>query len=164
MCMLLGQGSSLRRSCGIAVAMPNLNLLGHMGTSLGVSFFFFYNCMCGIWKLPGWGGVESEPQLPAYTTATARQDPNCICDLHHAALGNARSLTHWARPGIKLFFPLFSPFLPSSHGSSHLPLHYLESPSQSSDSLCQAEESTKSLHNSLRHSEFLSSCSGGGRK
>ena len=27
-------------------------------------------------------GVESEPQLPASTTATARQDPSCICDLH----------------------------------------------------------------------------------
>ena len=28
-------------------------------------------------------GVESELQLPAYTTATATRDPSCVCDLHH---------------------------------------------------------------------------------
>ena len=26
--------------------------------------------------------VESELQLPAYTTDTATPDPNCVCDLH----------------------------------------------------------------------------------
>ena len=30
-------------------------------------------------------GVESELQLPAYTTATATQDPSSICDLHHSS-------------------------------------------------------------------------------
>ena len=30
-------------------------------------------------------GVESELQLPAYTTATAMQDPSCICNLHHSS-------------------------------------------------------------------------------
>jgi len=30
-------------------------------------------------------GVKSELQLPAYTTATAMQDQNCICDLHHSS-------------------------------------------------------------------------------
>ena len=34
-------------------------------------------------------GVESELQLPAYATATATQDLNCICDLHHS------SWQHW---------------------------------------------------------------------
>ena len=29
--------------------------------------------------------VELELQLPAYTTATAAQDPSCICDLHHSS-------------------------------------------------------------------------------
>ena len=29
-------------------------------------------------------GVKSELQLPAYSTATAMQDPSCICDLHHS--------------------------------------------------------------------------------
>ena len=31
-----------------------------------------------------WPGVTSE-QLPAYTTATAMQDPSPICDLHHSS-------------------------------------------------------------------------------
>ena len=29
-------------------------------------------------------GVESELQLPVYTTATAMWDPSCACDLHHS--------------------------------------------------------------------------------
>ena len=29
-------------------------------------------------------GVEWELQLPAYATATATLDLNCICDLHHS--------------------------------------------------------------------------------
>ena len=34
-------------------------------------------------------GVELELQPPAYTTATAMQDPSHICDLHHI------SRQHW---------------------------------------------------------------------
>ena len=30
-------------------------------------------------------GVESELQLPAYTTATAMPDPTHVCDLHHSS-------------------------------------------------------------------------------
>ena len=30
-------------------------------------------------------GVKLELQLPAYATATAMQDPNCVCDLHHSS-------------------------------------------------------------------------------
>ena len=30
-------------------------------------------------------GVESELQLPAYSTATAMLDPSLICDLHHSS-------------------------------------------------------------------------------
>ena len=30
-------------------------------------------------------GVESELQLPVYTTATATRDPSCVCDLHHSS-------------------------------------------------------------------------------
>ena len=33
--------------------------------------------------------VESELQLPAYTTATATGDLSCTCDLHHS------SWQHW---------------------------------------------------------------------
>ena len=34
-------------------------------------------------------GVESELQLPAYTTGTETPDPSLICDLHHS------SQQHW---------------------------------------------------------------------
>ena len=30
-------------------------------------------------------GVESELHLLAYATATAVQDPSCVCDLHHSS-------------------------------------------------------------------------------
>ena len=47
-------------------------------------------------------GVELEPQLPAYTTATAMQNPSHICHLHNGSqqhqilnpLGEAREQTH----------------------------------------------------------------------
>ena len=45
-------------------------------------------------------GVESELQLPAYTIASATQDPSCIW-YHTIAHSNAGFLTHWGRPGIK---------------------------------------------------------------
>jgi len=34
-------------------------------------------------EIPGLG-VESELQLPAYTTVTATSDQSHICDLHHS--------------------------------------------------------------------------------
>ena len=47
------------------------------------SFFFSFFLGPQPWhmEIPRWG-VESEPQLPAYTTVTARQDPSHGCDLH----------------------------------------------------------------------------------
>ena len=30
-------------------------------------------------------GVESELQLPAYTTASATRDLTCVCNLHHSS-------------------------------------------------------------------------------
>ena len=47
-------------------------------------------------------GVNSELQLPAYSTATATQDPSYVCNLHHSSqprrilnpLGEARDGTH----------------------------------------------------------------------
>lgn len=30
-------------------------------------------------------GVQSELQLPAYTTVTETQDPRHVCDLHHSS-------------------------------------------------------------------------------
>ena len=35
-------------------------------------------------EVPGLG-IESEVQLPAYTTAIAMQDLSYICDLHHSS-------------------------------------------------------------------------------
>ena len=46
-------------------------------------------------------GAQSELQLPAYTTATVTSNPSLVCNLH-TAHSNAGSVTHWARPGIKL--------------------------------------------------------------
>ena len=45
-------------------------------------------------------GVETELQLPAYTTATATRDP-AVSMTYTTADGNTRSLTHRARPGIE---------------------------------------------------------------
>ena len=30
-------------------------------------------------------GVESELQLPAYTTVTSTPDPSCVCNFHHSS-------------------------------------------------------------------------------
>ena len=76
------------------------------------SFFFFLLLFrAAPWHLGGSQarggigaavGVESEWQLPAYTTVTATQDPNRICNLHHSSqqhwilnpLSEARDGTH----------------------------------------------------------------------
>ena len=58
------------------------------------NFFFFnlcvYVCVCVLGLHPGHIEiprleVESELQLPAYITATATEDPSCICDLYHSS-------------------------------------------------------------------------------
>ena len=63
-------------------------------TSLFYLFFFWSFVFLGphLWhmEVPRLG-VESELQLPAYTTATAMPDPNCVCDLHHSS-GQCRIL------------------------------------------------------------------------
>lgn len=45
-------------------------------------------------------GILTELQFLAYATATASQDPNWFCDLHHS-YDNARSLTHLSRQGFE---------------------------------------------------------------
>ena len=57
-------------------------------------FFLFSFCSLkgrtlGIWKFVPRLGVESEMQLPTYTTGTATPDLNFVCDLHHS------SWQHW---------------------------------------------------------------------
>ena len=68
-------------------------------------FILFYFCFLGLhlWhmEVPRLG-VESEQQLPAYTTAIATLDPSRICDLHHSSqqhrflnpLSRAKDWTH----------------------------------------------------------------------
>ena len=47
-------------------------------------------------------GIELELQPPAYATATATAMPDpSHSATYTAAHGNARSLIHWARPGIQ---------------------------------------------------------------
>ena len=52
-------------------------------------FFFFFFLGPNPWHM--WHmefprlGVKCELYLPAYTTATATQDPRCICDPHHSS-------------------------------------------------------------------------------
>ena len=70
-----------------------IQLVEHLKLHVWLPFFFFFSWL----HLAGMAvrslGVELELQLPAYTTATATQDPRHVCNLHHN-LGNARSLTH----------------------------------------------------------------------
>ena len=58
--------------------------------------------------------VESELQLPTYTTATAVQDPSHICDLYHASwqcwmlslMSNATDPAHTLRDTGRVLNPL----------------------------------------------------------
>ena len=49
--------------------------------SFSFSFFFAHPRHMDVSRL----GVESEIQLPAYTTATVSWDPSHICNLHHSS-------------------------------------------------------------------------------
>ena len=74
-----------------------------MNQALSWVFRFCFFCFLGphVWhmEIPRLE-IESEPQLPAYATATATQYQSCVCNLT-TAHSNARSLPHRARPEIK---------------------------------------------------------------
>ena len=56
-------------------------------TAIPILFFFFFvflGLYSGHMEVPR-PGVESEFQLPAYTTAAAMLDPSHVCDLHHSS-------------------------------------------------------------------------------
>ena len=71
-------------------------------------FFNYFFCFLGphpqYMEVPR-RGVQSELQLPAYTTAIATSDPSRICDLHHSSqqhrilnpLSETRNRTHLIR-------------------------------------------------------------------
>ena len=55
-------------------------VMSYVKTGLFFLFLGLYLQHTGTPKL----GVESELQLPTYTTATATPDPSLTCDLHHS--------------------------------------------------------------------------------
>ena len=84
--------SSLPTSKGMLSATPKRRLRSTFEPLLfpltvAPSFFFLFFLLgphpCHM-ELPRLG-VESELQLQAYATATATQDPSCICDLYHSS-------------------------------------------------------------------------------
>ena len=84
--------------------------------------FSFYSHSCGIWQFPVPGlEVQRELQLPAYSTATATQEPSRICDLHHSLwqcqilkpLSEARDPTTFSRTLCQVLY------LMNHSGSSH---------------------------------------------
>ena len=60
----------------------HLTALGEHCFSLFYYFIIFKGRTLEVPRL----GVESELQLPAFTTATAMWAPSCICDLYHLKL------------------------------------------------------------------------------
>ena len=69
-------------------------------------FFIYFILLCFLGLHP-WHmevpklGVESELQLPAYTTATATPNLSHVCHLHYSS-GQRQILNSWAKPGIEL--------------------------------------------------------------
>ena len=59
-----------------------------------ISFFFR-----AIWKFPGWGSNQSSSCWP--TSQPQQYQIQAASVTYTTAQGNAISLTHWARPGIK---------------------------------------------------------------
>ena len=85
---------------------------------LSFSFFFFLGPHPQHMKVPRLG-VDLEPQPLAYASATATPDPQqlqiqAISATYNTARGNARPLTHWARPEVK---PASSWFLVRFHST-----------------------------------------------
>ena len=76
-------------TCVVGDVLLNLPL-SRAFVFLVVSFFFFFFFLAflgpHLWhmEVPG-PGIQSELQLPAYTTATALPDLSHICDLHYSS-------------------------------------------------------------------------------
>jgi len=73
----------------ILIAPKMQNMAGSLVlNNFSIFFLFLFFCFLGPHPRPMEGprlGVELELQMPAYTTATARQDPSHICDLNHSS-------------------------------------------------------------------------------
>ena len=59
-------------------------------------FFVFFRAAYEVPRL----GIESELQLPAYTTAMTTPDLSHVCSLHHSSQ-QCQILNHWMKPGIE---------------------------------------------------------------
>ena len=79
-----GSWQGLRQQRSQLLATPPQDGVGGVkrkgGCPKASSFFAFLGLQVQHVEVPRLG-VESELQLPAYTTATAVRDPSCICDL-----------------------------------------------------------------------------------
>ena len=61
---------------------------------VSMKFYLFIYLFCLFRAAPtACGSSRARGQIPAYTTATATQDPSPIFDLHHS-YSSAGSLTH----------------------------------------------------------------------
>ena len=84
------EGIKLRRCLNSRFDFAHRNITERVskGRKKGKNLFFFFLPFLGQHlqhvKVP-WLRVESELQLPAYTTATATRDLSRICDLHHSS-------------------------------------------------------------------------------
>ena len=74
----------------LLIIIPKMEILKLLGEMQAI-FFFFGLLSFAFLGLHPWHmkvprlGVESELQLPAYTTAITMPDPSHICDLHHSS-------------------------------------------------------------------------------
>ena len=88
---------------GMTVIAPSPQLPGPQGKMLSHNFLFFCFVFFFFFRAEpaAYGGFQDgaglELQPPAYTTATAPQDPSLMCDLHHSSWQRRiRILTSWA--------------------------------------------------------------------
>ena len=74
--------------------------------SLSLFFFLFFFFLFFLFRdaPTAYGSSQAEGHIGAAVsglcTATAMPDPSCVWGIYHSSQ-NARSLTHWERPGIK---------------------------------------------------------------
>ena len=110
-CALEKNVYSLIVGCRVIYKYPLIKLVNCVIQIIQIFFFFlsfflggglFRATPAAYGNSQAKGQVESELQLPAYTTATATQDPSHVFDLHHSSwqhwilnpLSKARDRTH----------------------------------------------------------------------
>ena len=69
------------------------------------SFFFLNSCTCNMWTFPGEGWNQNCSCQPRPQPQPQSHQVRAASVTYTTACGNAGSLTHWARPGIKSTSP-----------------------------------------------------------